>query len=96
MIRRIRHRFIRIALLVLALAMVLVAVTSTAANWISVRAELAETLEALSQSQAEGRQGASAPVPPVRGHGRTRRLFLFRPCLLFTLLLYWKQYFTGK
>lgn len=47
----IRRKFIRIALLVLALAMVLVAATINAANWLSVRADLAETLEALSQGE---------------------------------------------
>ena len=75
MIRRIRHRFIRIALLVLALAMVLVAVTINAANWISVRAELSETLEALSQSQAEGRQGAGGfGMRGMRSRGLRNRM----------------------
>lgn len=50
MIRRIRRRFIRIALSVLALAMLLVAVVINAANWVNVRGELAETLTTLSES----------------------------------------------
>lgn len=50
MIRGIRRRFIRIALAVLALAMVLVTGIINAANWINVRAELTETLNTLSDS----------------------------------------------
>ena len=50
MIRRIRRRFIRIALSVLALAMVLVAVVINAANWIDVRGELTETLTTLAEN----------------------------------------------
>lgn len=49
MIRRIRRRFIRIALAALALAMVLVALVINAANWINTRAELQETLANLAQ-----------------------------------------------
>ena len=37
----------RIAILVLALAMVLVTVIINAANWVNVRAELQETMETL-------------------------------------------------
>ena len=55
----IRRKFIRIALLVLALAMVLVAVTINAANWVGVRAELTETLDAL--VQAGERPGGLGP-----------------------------------
>ncbi|MBR7188180.1 MAG: hypothetical protein IKD53_06490, partial [Clostridia bacterium] len=47
MIRSIRGRFMRIAILVLALAMVLVTVIINAANWVNVRAELQETMETL-------------------------------------------------
>ena len=44
MIRGIRRRFMRIAISVLALAMVLVAVIINGANWVNVRSELYETL----------------------------------------------------
>ena len=50
MIRGIRRRFIRIALTVLALAMVLVSGIINAANWANVRSELWETLSTLSES----------------------------------------------
>lgn len=50
MIRRIRRRFIRIALSVLALAMVLVAVVINGANWVNVRGELTETLSTLAEN----------------------------------------------
>lgn len=50
MIRRIRHKFIRIAVAVLALAMVLVALFINAANWLYTRAELQETLVCLTQN----------------------------------------------
>ena len=44
MIRGIRRRFMRIAIGVLALAMVLVAAIINGANWVNVRSELVETL----------------------------------------------------
>ena len=50
MMRRIRRRFIRIALMVLALAMVLVTLVINGANWVNVRGELTETLTTLSES----------------------------------------------
>lgn len=50
MIRGIRRRFIRIALMVLALAMVLVTGIINAANWINVRSELWETMSNLSEN----------------------------------------------
>ena len=53
MIRGIRRRFIRIALIVLALAMVLVTGIINAANWINVRSELWETMEALGENGAQ-------------------------------------------
>lgn len=56
MIRGIRRRFIRIALGVLALAMVLVTGIINVANWVNVRSELYETMEALSQGQGPGGQ----------------------------------------
>lgn len=54
MIRGIRRRFIRIALAVLALAMVLVTGIINVANWLNVRSELYETMEALSQGLGQG------------------------------------------
>ncbi len=56
MIRGIRRRFIRIALAVLALAMVLVTGIINVANWVNVRSELYETMEALSQGLGPGGQ----------------------------------------
>ena len=48
MIRQLQKRFIRIAVLALTIAMVLVVSIVNIANWISVRAELADTLNLLS------------------------------------------------
>ncbi len=48
MIRQLQKRFIRIAVLALTVAMVLVVCIVNLANWISVRAELADTLASLS------------------------------------------------
>ena len=60
MIRGIRRRFIRIALAVLALAMILVVVIINAANWFNVRAELWETMTALSETGGQyGGKGGS-------------------------------------
>lgn len=61
MIRGIRRRFIRIALIVLALAMVLVTGIINAANWINVRSELWETMYTLSETGMEkiGKGGKS-------------------------------------
>ncbi len=50
MIRGIRRRFIRIALAVLALAMVLLAGVINAANWVNVKGGLTETLTTLADS----------------------------------------------
>ena len=52
MIREIRGKFIRIALVVLALAMALVAAVINVANWVDVRSGLNETLNALCQDVA--------------------------------------------
>lgn len=49
MIQRIRRKFISIAVLVLAVAMVLVTVIINVANWVSVRAELTDTLRYIAQ-----------------------------------------------
>ena len=69
MIRGIRRRFMRIAISVLALAMVLVAVIINGANWVNVRSELYETLGFLEEMQAQ--KGAIGPGP--RGDLPTRR-----------------------
>ena len=63
MIRGIRRRFIRIALMVLALAMVLVAGIINAANWVNVRGELWETMTALSENgvpMGKGKRGGNS------------------------------------
>ena len=65
MIRGIRRRFMRIAIGVLALAMLLVAVIINAANWVNVRSELYETLGYLSQMQAQ--RGAFGPKGDLQG-----------------------------
>lgn len=63
MIKDIRRRFIRIALAVLALAMVLVTGIINAANWFNVRSELHETLGYLTEGggrkERGGRKGGS-------------------------------------
>ena len=46
MIRRVQKRFFRIAMLALTAAMLLVTAAANLANWINVRAELGETLDA--------------------------------------------------
>ena len=50
MIKKLQRRFIRIALVALAVAMVLVVLVVNAANWISVRNELIDTLSYLPQN----------------------------------------------
>ncbi|MBR0368302.1 MAG: hypothetical protein IJH86_07935 [Clostridia bacterium] len=81
MIRGIRRRFIRIALGVLALAMVLVTGIINVANWVNVRAELYETMEALSQGQGQGGQFG-------RKGGRNRHMRnMLDESLYFTVLL---------
>ena len=61
MIRGIRRRFMRIAISVLALAMVLVAAIINGANWVNVRGELYENLGYLGEwnrgPQGQGAQG---------------------------------------
>lgn len=81
MIRGIRRRFIRIALAVLALAMVLVTGIVNVANWVNVRAELYETMEALSQGPGPGGQFG-------RKGGRNRHMRnMLDESLYFTVLL---------
>ena len=57
MIRKIRQRFIRIAVVVLALAMALVALVINGANWLDVRAQLNETLTFISQEGGRNGRG---------------------------------------
>ena len=52
MIRKLRQRFIRIALIALTIAMVLVVAVVNAANWFSVRGELQQTLTFLSENES--------------------------------------------
>ena len=66
MIRRIRRKFIAIAVLVLTLAILLVTLIVNAANWVSVRGELRETLNYLAQNYfAQSEVGTGTPG----GHG---------------------------
>lgn len=67
MIRRIRRRFIRIALAVLALSMVLVTVVINGANWINVRGELGETLATLAENSAGFGRGFGGKGKRSRG-----------------------------
>ena len=53
MIRQLQNRFIRIAAISLTVAMVLVVGIVNIANWISVRNELASTLNLLAENEAE-------------------------------------------
>ena len=81
MIRKLQRRFIRLALSVLALAMILVLVTVNLSNWISVRRELLDTVSLIAHSalaqdvpERENASGAlnsavteaSETVPPQR------------------------------
>ena len=50
MIKKLQRRFIRIALVALSVAMVLVVLVVNAANWISVKSELSETLSFLAEN----------------------------------------------
>ncbi|MBR6029288.1 MAG: GHKL domain-containing protein [Clostridia bacterium] len=55
MIKKMQRRFIRIALVSLAVAMVLAVLAVNVANWISVRNELGETLSLLADSASPSR-----------------------------------------
>lgn len=64
MIQKIRRRFIQIAVVVLAVAMALVAGVINLANWVNVRQELSETLQALcqdSERSMERNMGGKGP-----------------------------------
>lgn len=72
MIQKIRHRFIRIAVLALTLAMVLVTVVINTVNWANARAELQETLTYLAQNG--GRPARDGRGKGNRGRGFQNRL----------------------
>ena len=72
MIQKIRHRFIRIAVLALTLAMVLVTVVINTVNWANARAELQETLIYLAQNG--GRPARDGRGKGNRGRGFQNRL----------------------
>lgn len=55
MIKKLQRRFIRIALMSLAIAMVLAVLVVNVANWISVRSELSETLSLLAENTTSSR-----------------------------------------
>ena len=63
MIRKLQRRFIRIAVIALTIAMVLVVFIVNMANWMSVRAELADTLLLLEEREA-GPTPSFFPAPP--------------------------------
>ena len=73
MIRKLQRRFIRIALAILALAMVLVLAIVNLSNWISVRRELLDTVAliagthidpaALTPAETDGFPGSVPPFP---------------------------------
>ena len=65
MIRKLQRRFIRIAVIALTIAMVLVVFIVNMANWMSVRAELADTLLLLEEREA-GPTPSFFPAPPER------------------------------
>ncbi len=56
MIKKLQRRFIRIALIALAVAMVMVVLVVNAANWFSVQKELKETLSFLAENSAMNRE----------------------------------------
>lgn len=78
MIRTIRKKFIRIALVVLALAMALVTAVINLSNWVDVRANLSETLTALCQernrpNRGDGMKGTRSRM--LRGQMSEARFF---------------------
>ncbi len=71
MIRQLQRRFIRIALITLTIAMVLVTGIVNLVNWLSVRAELLETLNFLVENgSAEGRGGPGGRMMNRSKHAR--------------------------
>ena len=70
MIKKLQRRFIRIALIALAAAMVLVVGIVNAANWISVRNEMNETLSFLADNSAMNREDLTRRMADRDRHGR--------------------------
>ena len=70
MIKKLRRRFIRIALVALTAAMVLVVGIVNAANWISVRGELTGTLSFFAENSAVSREDMSGRMDPRNRHVR--------------------------
>ena len=70
MIKKLQRRFIRIALVALTVAMVLVVGIVNAANWISVRGELAETIAFLSENEAVPRDDIGRRMVGRNRHAR--------------------------
>ena len=70
MIKKLQRRFIRIALVALTVAMVLVVGIVNAANWISVRGELAETIAFLSENEAVPRDDIGRRMMGRNRHAR--------------------------
>ena len=74
MIREIRRKFIRIAVLVLSLAMVTVTLVINLVNWVNVRSELRETLEYLSvNTRMDSGRGKIQERPGRGGFSRHMR-----------------------
>jgi len=71
MIRKLQRRFIRIAVIALTIAMVLVVFIVNMANWMSVRAELADTLLLLEEREA-GPTPSFFPAPPEENDAGAR------------------------
>ena len=71
MIRKMRHRFIRIALIALTVAMILVTGVVNLINWLSVRSELRETLGFLTEfADNDNRGGAGSRITGKNKHAR--------------------------
>ena len=65
MIRKIRWKFIRIAMAVLSVTIVMIAAVINMANWMNVRTEIQETLTALTENMGRG-----SGKPEKRGRNR--------------------------
>ena len=70
MIRQLQKRFILIALTALTAAMILAVLLVNAANWISVRNELRETLSFLADSGASGKERIDGGLKGKNRHSR--------------------------
>ena len=70
MIKKLQRRFIRIALIALAVAMVLVVAIVNAANWLSVRKELGDTLSFLAENSAMNREDLGKHLMGKNRHDR--------------------------